>query len=115
MIVPLADETVRIEFLADARPWQPSERPVLVVAPHRDDETLGAGGLIAAQRSRGIEVRVVAVTDGEMAYGTRLAWANSGRRNKKTRLPSLAFKPMTSFDCGPGLIRAKFRGLLSER
>ena len=70
MIVPLADETVRIEFLADARPWQPSERPVLVVAPHRDDETLGAGGLIAAQRSRGIEVRVVAVTNGEMAYGT---------------------------------------------
>jgi LmbE family N-acetylglucosaminyl deacetylase len=41
----------------------------LVVAPHPDDETLGAGGLIAAQRSRGIEVTVVAVTDGEMAYG----------------------------------------------
>jgi LmbE family N-acetylglucosaminyl deacetylase len=42
---------------------------MLVIAPHPDDETLGAGGLIAAQRSRGIEVTVVAVTDGEMAYG----------------------------------------------
>ena len=68
MIVPLADETVWIEFLADARPWQPSDRPMLVVAPHPDDETLGAGGLIVAQRSRGTEVTVVAVTDGEMAY-----------------------------------------------
>jgi LmbE family N-acetylglucosaminyl deacetylase len=41
----------------------------LVIAPHPDDETLGAGGLIAFQRSRGVEVRVVAVTDGEKAYG----------------------------------------------
>jgi LmbE family N-acetylglucosaminyl deacetylase len=34
-----------------------------------DDETLGAGGLIATLRQRGVPVNVVAVTDGENAYG----------------------------------------------
>lgn len=39
--------------------------PVVVVAPHPDDETLLAGGLIATLRRRGVPVSVVAVTDGE--------------------------------------------------
>lgn len=54
------------------RSAEPLRLPVLrtlVVAPHRDDETLLAGGLIASQRRRGIDVQVVAVTDGESAYG----------------------------------------------
>jgi LmbE family N-acetylglucosaminyl deacetylase len=48
--------------------WQPLVKHVLVVAPHPDDETLGAGGFIATLRLRGIEVTVVAITDGENAY-----------------------------------------------
>ncbi len=44
--------------------------PTLIVAPHPDDETLLAGGLIATQRARGVEVHVLAVTDGEAAYDT---------------------------------------------
>ena len=38
------------------------------MAPHPDDEILGVGGLLAAQTRRGVEVTVVAVTDGENAY-----------------------------------------------
>jgi LmbE family N-acetylglucosaminyl deacetylase len=38
------------------------------VVPHPDDETLLAGGLIATQRARGVDVRILAVTDGEAAY-----------------------------------------------
>ena len=38
---------------------------LLVVAAHPDDETLGAGGLIAECVRRGIRVRVVVVTDGD--------------------------------------------------
>jgi LmbE family N-acetylglucosaminyl deacetylase len=41
---------------------------MLVIAPHPDDETLGAGGLIAMQRRRGTDVTVAAVTDGENCY-----------------------------------------------
>ena len=37
---------------------------LVVVAPHPDDESLGCGGLIAEARLRGIEVRLVVVTDG---------------------------------------------------
>jgi LmbE family N-acetylglucosaminyl deacetylase len=38
--------------------------PVLIVAPHPDDESIGCGGLIALLRQRGVEVKVVIVTDG---------------------------------------------------
>jgi LmbE family N-acetylglucosaminyl deacetylase len=42
--------------------------PTLIVAPHPDDETLGAGGLIHRLTSAGVPVSMVAVTDGERAY-----------------------------------------------
>lgn len=38
--------------------------PFVVISPHPDDESLGAGGLIAAACSRGQRVEVVLVTDG---------------------------------------------------
>jgi len=41
---------------------------VLVVAAHPDDETLGAGGLIAECAARGIPVHVVIVTDGAASH-----------------------------------------------
>ncbi|HEY9887365.1 MAG TPA: PIG-L family deacetylase, partial [Candidatus Obscuribacterales bacterium] len=42
--------------------------PVLVVAPHPDDETLGCGGAIAHLRSRGYPVRVLVVSDGTRSH-----------------------------------------------
>jgi len=42
---------------------------LLVIAAHPDDETLGAGGLIAACAARGLPVRVVVVTDGGLVGG----------------------------------------------
>ena len=38
---------------------------LLVVAPHPDDETLGAGGLMQRVREAGAAVRVVYLTDGD--------------------------------------------------
>lgn len=41
---------------------------VLVVAPHPDDETLGAGGLVATAADRGLRVEVLLVTRGERSH-----------------------------------------------
>jgi LmbE family N-acetylglucosaminyl deacetylase len=38
---------------------------ILIVAPHPDDETLGAGGLIQVARDLGIKLKVVVMTNGE--------------------------------------------------
>lgn len=40
--------------------------PVLVVAPHPDDEVIGCGGTIAAHVARGDRVRVLVVFDGAL-------------------------------------------------
>jgi LmbE family N-acetylglucosaminyl deacetylase len=45
-------------------------RGVVVVAPHPDDEVLGAGGLIQHLVRSGVEVEVLAVTDGERSHPT---------------------------------------------
>lgn len=75
MIVPLVSEEEWCIRLSHVPSWSlgstpPSlaRGPVLIVAPHPDDETLGAGGLIAHLRFSGSEVLIAAVTDGENAY-----------------------------------------------
>src|SRR5690606_25237563 len=45
---------------------------VLVLSPHPDDETLGAGGFLAQARQQGIPVRVVFLTNGDGSLSTRL-------------------------------------------
>jgi LmbE family N-acetylglucosaminyl deacetylase len=51
-------------------PWRllDSNEPVLVVAPHPDDETLGCGGAIALLRSHGCPVWVLVMTDGTQSH-----------------------------------------------
>ena len=68
MITPLVSESDWISFLQHRRTCEAFGSLVLVVVPHPDDETLSTGGLIAALRTRGTDVLIVAVTDGENAY-----------------------------------------------
>jgi LmbE family N-acetylglucosaminyl deacetylase len=69
MITPLVLEDEWLVALEDLPVWAPPPMRLVVLAPHPDDETLGAGGFIAAQILHGGDVIVVAVTDGESAYG----------------------------------------------
>ncbi|WP_206487555.1 PIG-L deacetylase family protein [Rhodococcus sp. KRD162] len=41
---------------------------MIVVAPHPDDEVLGIGGLLSLAAAAGVDVRVVAVTDGDGSH-----------------------------------------------
>ncbi len=47
---------------------------IVVVAPHPDDEVLACGGLLCAAASMGMQVLVVAVTDGEACYPGERWW-----------------------------------------
>lgn len=49
-------------------------RSLLVIAPHPDDETIGAFGLIAHCRRRGIPVRILVASDGAGSHPTSVAW-----------------------------------------
>lgn len=66
------------------RRWTPPARPLVVVSPHPDDETLLFGGLIARHAELGLPVTVVAVTDGEGGHplrdGTDLAGLRRGEQ-----------------------------------
>lgn len=70
------DETVwaGCGALKDAPPLQltaPVSGRVVVVAPHPDDEVLGAGGTTALLSARGVRVVMIAVTDGEASAPAR--------------------------------------------
>lgn len=59
-----------------ARRWTTSGRErVLVIAPHPDDETLGAGGTIARHVLAGDIVRILTVTDGSASRAFGLSSA----------------------------------------
>jgi LmbE family N-acetylglucosaminyl deacetylase len=66
---------------------------IVVVAPHPDDETLGAGGLIAVCRSRGIAVTVVVVTDGAAAASSSTPIELARRRSIEVTASVRALNP----------------------
>jgi LmbE family N-acetylglucosaminyl deacetylase len=71
LIVPITTEEEWTSLFTGLLEWRPTEAPIVVVVPHPDDEVLGVGGFLAAQRERGVDVFVLAVTDGEHAYPDR--------------------------------------------
>jgi LmbE family N-acetylglucosaminyl deacetylase len=67
-IVPLTSEAAWLPAFQGLADWKLPLVRTLVLAPHPDDETLGAGGLITKLCWAGVPVTIVAVTDGEGAY-----------------------------------------------
>ncbi|MDH2329164.1 PIG-L family deacetylase [Cereibacter sp. SYSU M97828] len=59
-------------------PMTPAEliegRPLVVLAPHPDDETLGCGALLFDAAAAGIETRVICVTDGSRSHPNSTTW-----------------------------------------
>jgi LmbE family N-acetylglucosaminyl deacetylase len=89
MIIPVVSESKWLSRLIGLPNWEPALKPTTVIAPHPDDETLGAGGLIATLRARGVEVTLVAVTDGENAYPDAAGLAGIREREQTEALARL--------------------------
>jgi LmbE family N-acetylglucosaminyl deacetylase len=92
-IVPLTPEGEWLSKLSDLSPWTLPLSPTLIVAPHPDDETLGAGGLIAQLRLQNIPVTVVAVSDGEHAYAGTKDLGKIREREQQQALARLGVDP----------------------
>ena len=55
-------------------PWLPRLRAALVVAPHPDDEVIGAFGLMRALIAARVRVHVLVVTDGAASHPRSRLW-----------------------------------------
>ncbi len=92
-MIAIIPEYEWLSVLNNVPQWLPPARPTVVIAPHPDDETLGAGGLIATQRRQGVPVKVIAVTDGEAAYSDAIDLAGIRRREQEAALAELGVEP----------------------
>ena len=68
MIEKLVSEADWNDALAGLPAFSMPSGPVVFLAPHPDDESLAAGGLLAFLADRGTPLIVIAITDGDAAY-----------------------------------------------
>lgn len=98
--------------------WVPESSRTVVVAPHPDDEVLGAAGIIALQAAAGLPLEIIAVTDGEAAYPTVRSdtLADLRRREQEAALTELGATSCTVRRLGlpDGGVAAYERELASE-
>ncbi len=77
--------------------------PFVILSPHPDDETLGAGGLIAAACARNQHVEVVLITDGAGSHPNSRAYPPERlsrlRREELERAGSILGLPVTRLTC----------------
>ena len=77
MVAAIGEETWR-KLRAGARTLDESQlkalSPIVVLAPHPDDETLGCGGLLATASQLGLEPRVAFLTDGAASHTDSPTW-----------------------------------------
>lgn len=68
-----------------------SSPAITIIAPHPDDEVFGVGGLMRELAARGRALRVVAVTDGEGAFGRSQQSVRDALVKRRRRERSIAF------------------------
>jgi LmbE family N-acetylglucosaminyl deacetylase len=88
------------EWASHSPEWIPPPAPIVVVAPHPDDETLGAGGLIFTYAHSDIRVTVISVTDGEAACPEVPALDHVRRRELVSAMRQLELAPADIFRLG---------------
>lgn len=74
-----------------------SLRCVLVIAPHPDDETIGAYALMTRLQRRGIEVRILVVTDGGASHTASPKWPRHRLIRERQHETLRAVRPLGIF------------------
>lgn len=87
-------------WVGRAPEWVPPALHIVVVAPHPDDETLGAGGLIFTCAQTATRVTVISVTDGEAACPEVPALDGVRRRELVSAMRELELAPADIFRLG---------------
>jgi LmbE family N-acetylglucosaminyl deacetylase len=80
--------------LSDVRGLIGGARRLVIVAPHPDDDVLGAGGLIVETRSAGLDVHLLAVTDGENSHRGSKSRSRAHLRFQRVREAEKAFSTL---------------------
>jgi LmbE family N-acetylglucosaminyl deacetylase len=93
-------------------PWSlelPSSGRVVVIAPHPDDEVLGAGGTTATLGLEGARIVLVAVTNGEASAPGRAEELRKLRPRESAQAAALGTTPSLSYALGlpDGRVRAQ--------
>lgn len=87
----------------------PAVDRVLLVAPHPDDETIGAGGTLRLLADAGTDVEVVCVTDGEATIGATLPRDEIAARRRAELVAACALlgtRPPASLGLPDGAVAA---------
>lgn len=87
-------------FLRQSSEWQPRIGPLIVVAPHPDDEILGAGGLVHAHAVAGQKITILSVTDGEAADSLRFGLDRVRRLELRNALRKLSLSHVAVYRMG---------------
>lgn len=108
-------------------PLEKNDR-LLIVSPHCDDETLGAGGIMAAAHELGARVQVVFLTNGDGSRSTRIATdvkstlkresestaGNEESHSEKGQLHGNQFQKIAAMRQAEALAACKVLGVASE-
>ena len=86
MITPVTSEDLWLQKLHGLSPLDDGAGPIVLISPHPDDETLGAGGFLSAQSDKGRSVTVIAVTNGEHAYSENSGLEKTRRQEQEQAL-----------------------------
>ena len=88
--------------------------PILVIAPHADDETLGCGGLIAESARKGIGISVAVMTDGSRSHPNSKTHNSAAIRDLREKEVRAALDALGAFDAEILFLRRSDGYLASE-
>ena len=90
-------------------------KTVLVIAPHPDDETLGAGGYLHRLRAEGAQIHWVILTDASVEYGWPAPFVENRQKEIRKVITSFGVAKLHNFALRPAGLDTYPRREIIER